>query len=99
MQYQTATSLQDVLERLLSSNPNRSFSGVFKALRKEKRISLIGDYALLYFILHYGYHRTPRYTWNRNQVMRGIRISGFYKDIPRKTAYIPPEWKEFIDGI
>lgn len=94
MIYQSPKSVISTLECLLSSNPNRSLSGVFKALRREQRINLIGDYPLLSFIIHYGYSRTPRYKWSRFQMLYAIRISGFYKDEGRKQAYIPKEWEK-----
>lgn len=84
------------LERLLDTNSNRSLSGVFKALRRIKSINLIGDYLLLHFILKYAFHRSPQIVWNRSQVLRAVRVSGFYFDEGRKQAYIPKEWEEYI---
>ncbi len=96
---QSLESAMPKLEYLLSSNPNRSLSGVFKALRKLSSINLIGDYLLLYFIIKYGFYRSPQFVWNRSQVLRAVRVSGFYLDEGRKQAYIPTEWEEFIkDG-
>lgn len=96
MEIQSLETIKSNLDRLLSSNPRRSLSGVFKALRKDSRVSLIGDYLLLAFILNYGYFRSPQYKWTRSQVLYAVRISGFYKDEGRKQAYIPDEWRIYI---
>ncbi|MBD3362878.1 hypothetical protein GF362_04105 [Candidatus Dojkabacteria bacterium] len=93
---QSLNSIVPILEKLLSSNPNRSLSGIFKSLRKQPRIDLIGDYPLLSFIIRYGHSRTPQYLWNRNQVLRAVRISEFYKDEGRKQAYVSKEWNKFL---
>lgn len=97
MEFQSLSSIKDKLEYLFKTNPNRSLSGTFKALRREQRIDLISDCILIGFILRYGYSRTPKYVWNRNQVLRAIRISGFYKDEGRKHAYVPKEWEKYIN--
>jgi hypothetical protein len=96
MQFQNINSIDPKLDSLLSSNPNRSLSGIFKALRKEKRINLLGNYPLLSYIISYGYSRSPQYVWNRNQILRAVRISGFYKEEEKRHAYIPKEWERYI---
>ena len=96
MNAQSLDSLIPNLERCLKSNPNRSLSGVFKALRKDERISLIGYYPLLSFIIHYGHSRSPQYHWTRSQIMRAVKVSGFYRDEERKQAYFPKEWSEYV---
>lgn len=93
---QTLESAMPKLEKLLSSNSNRSLSGVFKALRKLSSINLVSDYLLLYFILKYGYYRTPQFVWKRSQVLRAVKVAGFYLDEGRKQAYIPKEWEQFL---
>jgi len=39
---------------------------------------------------------TPPYQWNRTQILRAIRLSGFYKDIPQKKACMPAEWEKYV---
>jgi len=93
---QSLESIKNNLEWLMSTNSNRSLSGIFKSLRKQRRIDLIGDYPLLSCILDYGYSRSPKYVWNRNKILRAVRISKFYQDEGRKHAYIPDEWERYI---
>lgn len=84
------------LDKLVSSNSNRSLSGIFKALRKDQRIRLIGDYPILSFILRFCYYRAPQIVWNRQQILRAINTSGFYLEEGRKHAYIPREWEKYV---
>lgn len=94
-QLEDLESAMPKLEQLLSTNPNRSLSGVFKDLRKLKSINL-NDYMLLYFIIKYGYYRSPQFVWKRSQVLRAVKVSGFYLDEGRKEAHIPKEWEQYL---
>lgn len=84
------------LSYLMMTSPNHSLSGVFKALRKDKRISLIGDYPLLSHIIIHGYNRTPKYQWTRKQVFYAMKQTDILKELELKHAYMPTEWKWFL---
>lgn len=92
-------SINNELERLLRSNDNRSLSGIFKAIRRRPAVSEVGDYILLKYIIQYAYSRTPQTQWNRRQMLRAVRASGFYKDEDRKQAYIPDDIAIYLETI
>jgi hypothetical protein len=82
---------------LLSTNQNRSLSGVFKALRKDARISAIADYPVLSFILRTAHSRAPQYNWTKPQIMHAIRISGFCLESgEHKKSFLPSEWNQYV---
>lgn len=74
MELQSLETIVPNLEKLLE-NPRRSFSGVFKAIRRELRISAIGDYPLAAFILDFAANRN--YRWTKEQVAHGAKFTDF----------------------
>lgn len=97
MDIQDLNTVRTSLDSLLSTNLNRSFSGVFKHIRRLKRIDMIGDYPVMTFILTEGSNRYPPKKWSRTQVLRAIRYSKFFLDEDRKSAYIPKEWEKYLE--
>lgn len=96
MDIQNLSSIKSTLDYLWRSNPHRSFSGIFKYIRKLKTVDLISDYLIMAFILSSGFYRHPSQRWNRNQILRAIRLSKFYLDEDKKSAYIPEEWEKYL---
>jgi len=96
MYLQQITSITSTLNSLWRTNPNRSLSGLFKYFRKQQKLNLIGDYPILAFIISYSYCMNPSRQWNRSQVLRAVRCSGFYREEGKKDAYIPVEWKKYL---
>lgn len=94
--YQSLETISEKIKKLLNSNPRRSLSGIFKRLRKEQKISLIGNYPLLSFILRTAHLNLPQLHWSQNQMVSAIRVTGFYKEEGRKNIYIPKEWRKYL---
>lgn len=92
---QNLNSIETDIEKLMTSRPTRSLSGIFKAIRRLRKISLAGDYLLLNKILSYGFLREKKYLWNRKQIMRAIRISSLAEDEGRNWMPLPIEWEKY----
>lgn len=92
MNVQSLNEIVTQLEMSLFSNPSRSLSGVFKAMRRLDKIDQIGDFPLFWFILNYGADRTPCYNWNEFQVRHALKLTDFYTN----RMAMPQEFKVFI---
>ena len=67
--------LHDIDHKLnkLLENRNRSLSGLFKAIRSDKRIEHIGDYPIVCYICALANKK-----WTRLQMTRALKLTDFY---------------------
>ncbi len=96
METQCLESIDNNILKLAKHLSSRSLSGIYKSNRKRTSISMIGNYPLLNYILHFLNNHYPKHHWSKSQMLRAIHIAGFYKDEGLKHAYIPSEWKKYL---
>ena len=94
----TVQSLDDVDQKLviLLNNRNRSCSGVYKALRRDGKISMVGDYPLLSFVIRRAFEITNTPLWNRLQVSRAVSYTDIKQELGQEQFNIPIEWEQYI---
>lgn len=81
MHWQTLKTAEGDLNKL-NENPRRSLSGLFKAIRRLKKIDAIGDYPVFRYIVY----NTGR-KWTRRQMVYGLKCTDFYKwGVPREFS-------------
>lgn len=95
LEVQTLDSIAPQLDKLLN-NKNRSLSGIFKALRREKKIDCIADYLLLNFVLSRAILRYKTPLWERNKILRAIRFTSLAEDEGKKYIPLPQEWEKYV---
>jgi len=98
---QILESVRPVLYRLLRTSEaggivTRSLSGLFKALRREQRISLIGDYPIISWLLRETRKKFPSHKWSKAQMYHALNFCRFWEEEGRKKKYIPHEWLRYV---
>lgn len=100
---QSLESIDKKLYRLLRYKRNikdikiaSSLSGIFKALRKDSRISNIGDYPILSYTLRKCSEKFPGHKWSKAQMYRAFKFCRFWEEEGKKEAYIPKEWNLYV---
>jgi len=95
MYFQSLDSIEDGLKTRITSNPRRSLSGLFKWVRRQDKVSLIGDYVILKHILSRWNSIYPKSSWSRNQLLLAVSFTDFGK-VDTKNNKIPEELEKYI---
>jgi len=100
---QNLSSIDLKLDRILRYKKNKpnirietSLSGIFKALRRDHRISYFGDYPLLNYILRNCHYKFPGHKWSKAQMYQALKFCRFWEEEGKSEATIPEVWKQYI---
>lgn len=87
-------SVTDSITNLVCDGKTHSLSAIYKKIRNSSKVSYIGNYCLLSFILSCAFVFDK--SWSRSQILRAIHCADFYVDEDRQQAYIPHQWLKYV---